>query len=206
VPRRACASSTATTTSSSTCRWRRQGDARTRGGHRGQHDRHGDGAQRHGLRHPRCGTPGNGSRRPRPIVEGLWLPGFTAEDANPDIGDSSITETAGWAASRWQPRRPSCASSGAPRAGDAGDAGDVRNHGDRHELSPCPALDFQGTPLGIDVRKVMASGILPFINTGIAHKEPASVWSARDWCARPASVSSRHLLPCAPSASKALSG
>lgn len=35
-----------------------------------------------------------------------------------------------------------------------------------------PALDFRWTPPGIDVRKVMQTGILPFINTGIAHKEP----------------------------------
>ena len=35
-----------------------------------------------------------------------------------------------------------------------------------------PALDFRGTPLGIDVRKVMETGILPQINTGIAHKDP----------------------------------
>ncbi|MDF1516300.1 MAG: hypothetical protein P1S60_21000, partial [Anaerolineae bacterium] len=35
-----------------------------------------------------------------------------------------------------------------------------------------PALNFRGTPLGIDLLKVMESGLLPFINTGIAHKEP----------------------------------
>jgi hypothetical protein len=35
-----------------------------------------------------------------------------------------------------------------------------------------PPLDFRGTPLGIDVRKVVETGITPVINTGIAHKEP----------------------------------
>jgi len=30
----------------------------------------------------------------------------------------------------------------------------------------------EGTPLGIDVRKMAETGILPRLNTGIAHKEP----------------------------------
>jgi hypothetical protein len=41
-----------------------------------------------------------------------------------------------------------------------------------HENLTIPALNFRGTPLGIDVRKVMETGILPRINTGIAHKAP----------------------------------
>ena len=41
-----------------------------------------------------------------------------------------------------------------------------------HENFTIPALNFRGTPLGIDVRKVMETGILPQINTGIAHKDP----------------------------------
>jgi hypothetical protein len=35
-----------------------------------------------------------------------------------------------------------------------------------------PILDFRGTPTGIDLRKVVETGILPVINTGIAHREP----------------------------------
>ncbi|MEV5541492.1 hypothetical protein AB0L13_32065 [Saccharopolyspora shandongensis] len=34
-----------------------------------------------------------------------------------------------------------------------------------------PSLGFQGLPTGIDVRKVLDTGILPVINTAIAHKE-----------------------------------
>jgi hypothetical protein len=41
-----------------------------------------------------------------------------------------------------------------------------------HEAFTIPALDFRGTPLGIDIRRVVETGILPQINTGIAHKEP----------------------------------
>ena len=41
-----------------------------------------------------------------------------------------------------------------------------------HETFKIPALNFRGTPLGIDVRKVLKTGVLPVINTGIAHREP----------------------------------
>jgi hypothetical protein len=39
-----------------------------------------------------------------------------------------------------------------------------------HESFRIPALDFRGTPTGIDIRKVIRTGILPRINTGIAHR------------------------------------
>jgi hypothetical protein len=110
---------------------------------------------------------------PAPIVDGLWLPGYTEEDANPDIGDSSITETGGLGG---------FAMAAAPAivrfvGGTAQLA--LRVTGEmyeitagEHEAFTVPVLDFRGTPVGIDVRKVMASGILPFINTGIAHRQP----------------------------------
>jgi hypothetical protein len=110
---------------------------------------------------------------PAPIVDGLWLPGFTAEDANPDIGDSSITETGGVGG---------FAMASAPAivkfvGGSSDLALNVTKemyqicHG-QHESFNIPALNFKGTPLGIDILKVMSSGIAPFINTGIAHKKP----------------------------------
>lgn len=110
---------------------------------------------------------------PAPIVQGLWLPGFTEKDANPDIGDSAITETGGVGG---------FAMAAAPAivkfvGGDAALALSVTQEmyqitAGEHEFFTAPVLNFRGTPLGIDVRKVMATGILPFINTGIAHKEP----------------------------------
>ncbi len=110
---------------------------------------------------------------PAPIVDGLWLPGYTAEDANPDIGDSSITETGGCGG---------FAMAAAPAivrfvGGTSSLALSVTQEmyqitAGEHEAFTVPLLNFRGTPLGIDVRKVMATGILPFINTGIAHKEP----------------------------------
>jgi hypothetical protein len=110
---------------------------------------------------------------PAPIVQGLWLPGFSEKDANPDIGDSAITETGGVGG---------FAMAAAPAivkfvGGDSSLALSVTQEmyqitAGEHEFFTAPVLNFRGTPLGIDVRKVMATGILPFINTGIAHKEP----------------------------------
>ena len=120
-----------------------------------------------------AGIPDRWFTAPAPVVEGLWLPGFSAADANPDIGDSSITETGGIGG---------FAMATAPAivrfvGGTAALALEVTREmyqitAGEHEFFTVPALDFRGTPLGIDVRRVMASGILPFINTGIAHREP----------------------------------
>ena len=107
------------------------------------------------------------------IVDGLYLPGFTAEDANPDIGDSTVTETAGFGG---------FAMAGAPAiarfvGGTAEDGLEATLEMyeicfTEHEHFTIPPLNFRGTPLGIDVRKVAETGILPRLNTGIAHKEP----------------------------------
>lgn len=120
-----------------------------------------------------AGLPGQWFTAPAPIVDGLWLPGYSEEDANPDIGDSSITETGGLGG---------FAMAAAPAivrfvGGTAQLALQVTREMyeitvGEHAHFTVPVLDFRGTPLGIDVRKVMASGTTPFINTGIAHKEP----------------------------------
>jgi hypothetical protein len=110
---------------------------------------------------------------PSPLVAGLWLPGYTAEDANPDIGDSAITETGGIGA---------FALAGAPAivkfvGGTPSDALNATlemyeiTQGE-HSAFTIPGLNFRGTPVGIDLRKVMRTGITPRLNTGIAHKEP----------------------------------
>ncbi len=110
---------------------------------------------------------------PAGIVDGLYLPGFGPQDAAPDIGDSVITETAGIGG---------FAMAAAPAivkfvGGKPADAIDFTLR--MYEITVAesesyriPALDFRGTPTGIDVRKVVETGILPVINTGIAHKEP----------------------------------
>jgi hypothetical protein len=110
---------------------------------------------------------------PATMVEGLYLPGFSAEDAAPDIGDSVITETAGIGG---------FAMAGAPAIVKfvGGSPRDALNFTQamyeitvaENDTYRIPALDFRGTPTAIDVIKVVETGILPAINTGIAHKEP----------------------------------
>jgi len=110
---------------------------------------------------------------PAGIVDGLLFPGYTPEDANPDIGDSVIAETAGIGG---------FAMAAAPAIVQfvGGTAKDALNFtlkmyeitAAENNMFKIPALDFRGTPTGIDIRKVVETGILPSINTGIAHKDP----------------------------------
>ncbi len=110
---------------------------------------------------------------PADIPEGLYFPGFTSEDANPDIGDSTITETAGIGGF-------AMAAAPAIVAFVSGTPQDALNTTlemyeitvAEHEHFTIPPLDFRGTPTGVDIRKVVELGITPRINTGIAHKEP----------------------------------
>ena len=106
-------------------------------------------------------------------VEGLYFPQFTDEDANPDIGDSTVTETAGYGGVAMA-AAPSITQfvGGTPQLAIQTTLEMYEITFSEHENLTIPALNFRGTPLGIDVRKVMETGILPQINTGIAHKEP----------------------------------
>jgi hypothetical protein len=107
-----------------------------------------------------------------PIPKGLWFPGFKDSDANPDIGDSAITETAGFGG---------FAMAAAPAivswvGGSVQSALDVTNRmyeitQAEHRHFQIPFLNFRGTPVGVDIRKVLKTGIAPMINTGVAHKE-----------------------------------
>jgi hypothetical protein len=117
--------------------------------------------------------PGRWFTAPAPMVDGLYLPGFTAADAAPDIGDSVITETAGLGG---------MAMAAAPAivqfvGGSAAQAlGTTRRMYDitlaQHPVYKIPVLDFRGTATGIDLLKVVESGVVPVVNTGIAHRQP----------------------------------
>jgi len=110
---------------------------------------------------------------PAQYIQGLYFAGYGQEDANPDIGDSAITETSGVGA---------FAMAGAPAivqfiGGTPADA--LRYTREMYEITVTsnplfglPALDFQGVPTGIDVRKVCRLHKPPVINTGIAHRLP----------------------------------
>lgn len=110
---------------------------------------------------------------PAQYIQGLYFAGFGQDDANPDIGDSAITETCGIGA---------FAMAGAPAivqfiGGVPADA--LRYTRAMYEITvtrnpqfSLPPLDFQGTPTGIDIRQVCRLNMPPVINTGIAHRLP----------------------------------
>jgi len=106
-------------------------------------------------------------------VQGLYFPQYTAADANPDIGDSTVTETAGYGGVAMA-AAPAITKfvGGTPELATQTTLEMYEITFDEHEQFTIPALNFRGTPCGIDVRKVMETGILPQINTGIAHKDP----------------------------------
>lgn len=109
---------------------------------------------------------------PAPYPEGLYFAGYSKEDANPDMGDSSIAETFGTGG---------FVMGAAPAmvqfvGGTPADALDHTREMYEITLTPnagisLPPLNFKGAPTGIDVRKVLDTGIAPVINTGIAHRE-----------------------------------
>jgi hypothetical protein len=110
---------------------------------------------------------------PSGMIDGLYLPGYGAEDANPDIGDSTITETLGLGGFAMA-AAPAIVRVVGGNAGDALAATEAMYEITWGESSSyqIPALGFRGTPLGIDCREVVHTGVLPFVNTGIAHREP----------------------------------
>lgn len=110
---------------------------------------------------------------PSPKVNGLYLPGYSDQDAGFDMGDSAITETVGWG--------------GFVLAGATGILSFVGGSPEEAmaysremrqitvSTSPnyrMPIMGFQGSPVGIDIRKVVQTGITPIIDTAIAHKNP----------------------------------
>jgi hypothetical protein len=119
---------------------------------------------------------GHGERwftAPVNVPNGLYFPGFGEGDANPDMGDSAIVETIGLGG---------CAMAASPAAarfvGAGGMPEALQVTAEMREISlgmhphfRIPMLDEQGTPVGIDIRAVLESGITPLINTGIAGRK-----------------------------------
>jgi hypothetical protein len=107
-------------------------------------------------------------------ARGVYFPGYTAEDGNPDIGDSTVTETLGWGGMVEAASPAVCRLVGVPSLAEA-----IRTTEQMYaicitenEQFQVPALDWRGVPLGIDAMRVVELGVLPVIHTGIAHKEP----------------------------------
>lgn len=103
---------------------------------------------------------------------GLYFPGFTADDASGDIGDSTITETAGIGAFAMA-AAPAIVTfiSGSPQDAINATLEMYEITTAEHTAFTIPSLDFRGTPVGVDIRKVVELGITPRINTGIAHRD-----------------------------------
>jgi hypothetical protein len=109
---------------------------------------------------------------PAPMVNGLYLPGYSAVDAGLDMGDSAITETVGWGG---------FVLGGAPGilslvGGTPEEALSYTREMKRitvaaHPTYRMPALGFAGAPIGIDIRKVVQTSVTPIIDTAIAHKD-----------------------------------
>jgi hypothetical protein len=120
-----------------------------------------------------AGLPERWFTAPAGKVQGLYFPQYSEHDANPDIGDSTITETAGYGGMAMA-AAPAITQfvGGTPQLATRTTLEMYEITFAEHDNFTIPALNFRGTPLGIDVRKVMQTGILPQINTGIAHKDP----------------------------------
>lgn len=105
---------------------------------------------------------------------GLFFTGYSQADANPDIGDSAITETFGIGGAAM------IAAPGVTRfvgSGGFSDALEISEemreiYVEANSTLQIPTWDFQGACIGLDVRRVVETGITPVINTGIAHRLP----------------------------------
>lgn len=109
---------------------------------------------------------------PVEMPQGLYFPGFSAADANPDIGDSAILEAIGLGAFSM-----AAAPAVAGFVGAGGFADALAYTRAMSELTigenrkwPIPTLEFRGAPVGIEARRVVETGVQPAINTGIAHR------------------------------------
>jgi hypothetical protein len=108
---------------------------------------------------------------PAQMPKGLYFPGFSATDANADLGDSAIVETLGLGAFAM------AASPAVAQFVGVGGLAEARRYTEemleitagRHPHLLLPMFDGLGVPTGIDVRRVVETGIVPWINTGIAH-------------------------------------
>jgi len=110
---------------------------------------------------------------PSPIVKALYFAGFTEADANPDIGDSVITETAGIGGFAMA-TAPALVTfiGGTPRDAINTTLDMYQITFGEHKHFTIPFLDFRGTPTGVDLRKVVETNMTPRVNTGVAHKDP----------------------------------
>lgn len=110
---------------------------------------------------------------PAPKAVGLYFPGYTSEDGGADMGDSAITETVGWGGFVLAGATGILALVGGTADEAMSYSRDMRRI--TVTTSPhyrMPIMGFAGVPVGIDIRKVVQTGIVPIIDTAIAHRNP----------------------------------
>ena len=110
---------------------------------------------------------------PAPVLDGLYVPGYSAKDAGLDIGDSAIAETVGWGGFVLG-GAPGILSlvGGTPEEALAYSREMRKITVTTHPTYRMPALGFEGAPIGIDIRLVVQSNTAPIIDSAIAHKDP----------------------------------
>ena len=110
---------------------------------------------------------------PAPAVDGLYVTGFSEKDAGLDMGDSAITETVGWGGFVIGGAPGILSLVGGTPEEALGYTREMKNITTTvHPVYRMPAFGFAGAPIGIDIRKVVQTGITPIIDTAIAHKDP----------------------------------
>ncbi len=105
-----------------------------------------------------------------PVADALYYSGFSAEDAAPDIGDSAVLELVGLGGAAAAGSPAVAAFLGGSMADAARATDEMRQicagSSTRFKL---PIQEYRGTPLGVDVRKVVRTRLRPKVTTGILH-------------------------------------
>jgi len=108
-----------------------------------------------------------------PFVEGLYVPGFSEQDAGLDMGDSAITETVGWGGFVLGGAPGILSLVGGTPDEALGYTREMRSITvGNHPTYKMPVFGFEGSPTAIDIRKVVQTNSAPIIDTAIAHKDP----------------------------------
>lgn len=111
---------------------------------------------------------------PANMPEGLYFPGFGPEDANPDMGDSAVVEVIGLGGITMAASPAVVRFVGAGSQDDAirytREMGEICFSKSTHFL--IANMNFEGAPLGLDIRRIVETGLEPVINTGMAHRKP----------------------------------
>lgn len=107
--------------------------------------------------------------------EALYYTGFSIADAAGDIGDSAIIETCGIGGMAIAAAPSMAIFVGGSLAHEVAAVQELRVVAlTDHPKFTIPTMGFAGTPLGIELRRVVETRIVPFITTGVLHETSAT--------------------------------